>query len=135
MVYLFFLEPQKLNFAILVAFAIFTMSCFQQANSRPMTALEIMQGKGECIICHSLDGSKEQEKIAPTFKGIFGKKTTVLTREKERVVLVDEDYVKSSILNPGEDIVKGYPNVMRSYRGVLTNREINLVVEYIKNCK
>lgn len=100
-----------------------------------MSALEIMQGKGECLICHSLDGSKEKEKIAPTFKGIFEKKTTVITGEKERVVLVDEDYVKSSILDPGLDIVKGYPNVMRSYRGTLNNREIDLVVQYIKHCK
>jgi cytochrome c oxidase subunit 2 len=91
--------------------------------------LSLLQSKG-CLGCHTIDGSK---KIGPTFKGLYGKKVTVLTNDKERVVTADEEYVKRSVLQPGFDIVKGYPNIMPAIP--VTQEELEEIVEYLESLK
>jgi cytochrome c oxidase subunit 2 len=95
------------------------------------TGLELIKIKG-CIACHSTDGSPL---IGPTFKGVFGRKSLVLTEGKEREVRVDEGYIRRSILEPEADLVKGFPPVMPSQEGVLTAREIEAIIEYLKTLK
>jgi len=55
---------------------------------------EKMYTKNACVTCHSLDGSK---RTGPTFKGIWG---TDVTLSDGTTVVVDENYVRSSILDP-----------------------------------
>jgi len=90
----------------------------------------IIQTKGGCLSCHSLDGSKI---IGPSFKGIFGEEVVVLVDGKEKTITVDEQYLHESIENPGAKIVKGYPKLMPP--PPLTKDEIDAVVAYIKNLK
>ena len=94
-------------------------------------ALVIMKKNG-CLNCHTMDGTVE---IGPSFKGIFGKKIEVITNGKEREVVVDEEYLRSSMLQPGSDVVKGFPNIMPSQQGVLTDEEITMIINYIKELK
>jgi cytochrome c oxidase subunit 2 len=95
------------------------------------TGLELIKIKG-CIACHTTDGSPL---IGPTFKGVFGRKSLVLTEGKEREVRVDEGYIRRSMLEPKADLVKGFPPVMPSQEGVLTAREIEAIIEYLKTLK
>jgi cytochrome c oxidase subunit 2 len=86
-----------------------------------------------CIICHSLDGSKL---IGPPLKGIFGTKIKVMTDGRERTVTVDETYLKTSILDPQADIVSGYEKIpMAQQKGLLTDKEIDEIVKYLKELK
>jgi cytochrome c oxidase subunit II len=83
-----------------------------------------------CIACHSSDGTKI---VGPSYKGIFGHKTTVETNGKEREITVDEAYIKKSILEPDADIVKGYvKGTMPPQKGLLTDQQLDKIVEYIK---
>lgn len=82
-----------------------------------------------CNTCHSIDGSAG---VAPTFKGVFGK-TEQFTDGTE--MIVDENYLRKSILNPQAQIVVGYPPVMPTYQGVLTDRQIDALIVYIKSLK
>ena len=41
-------------------------------------------------------------------------------------------YLKESILYPQVKIVKGYQAVMPSYQGLLVDKEIEAIIEYIK---
>ncbi|HNW54042.1 MAG TPA: cytochrome c oxidase subunit II [Bacteroidales bacterium] len=83
-----------------------------------------------CIACHSSDGTKI---VGPSYKGIFGHKAIVETNGKEREIKVDEAYIKKSILEPEADIVKGFPKgSMPSYKGQLTDEQLDKIVEYIK---
>ncbi len=91
--------------------------------------LSVLQTKG-CLGCHTVDGSK---KIGPTFRGLFGKKVTVLTNGEERVITADEEYTKRSVLQPGSDIVKGYPNIMPTIP--VTQTELEDIVEYLESLK
>jgi cytochrome c oxidase subunit II len=84
-----------------------------------------------CIACHSVDGSPL---TGPSFKGAFGHDVTVITAGKERKLTVDETYIKHSILEPNADLVKGFnANLMQTYKGQLSDKEIDNVVEYIKS--
>lgn len=83
-----------------------------------------------CITCHSLDGSKI---VGPSFKGVFGKQEVVITDGQERTITIDEEYLKRSIYEPNADLVKGYnPGLMISYKELLSEEDVQKVIEYIK---
>jgi cytochrome c oxidase subunit 2 len=90
---------------------------------------KLVEQKG-CIACHSADGSKI---IGPSFKGIYGEDVIVLTGGKERTIKIDDAYIKSSIINPNDDVVKGYvAGQMISYKTELNDKQIAEIIEYIK---
>ncbi len=93
--------------------------------------VRLLQMKG-CIACHTTDGTP---KIGPTFKGVFGKKETVIHNGQEREITVDEAFIKQTLLHPEIDRVKGFPPIMPSQQGQLTDKEIDEIIEYIKALK
>jgi cytochrome c oxidase subunit II len=89
---------------------------------------KLFTAKG-CIACHSTDGSP---KVGPTLKGVFGHRITVLTNGKEREITSDEAYLRKSLIDPSADVVKGFPPIMPPQKGVLTDAEIEAMIEYLK---
>lgn len=87
--------------------------------------MQLVKIKG-CLACHSVDGAKV---VGPSYKGIFGRKTVVLTGGKEHEIIADEAYIRRSILEPNVDIVKGYQPLMPPQRGGLTEGEVDAIVE------
>ncbi len=85
-----------------------------------------------CLSCHTTDGSKS---VGPSWKGLYGSKVTVETGGKEREVTADEEYIRRSILDPQADIVKGFPPIMPSQKGQLTEQELVAIIQYIKGLK
>ena len=83
-----------------------------------------------CSACHSIDGSP---KVGPSLKGVFGHRMTVLTNGKEREITSDEAYLRKSLLDPTADIVKGFPPIMPPQKGVLSDAEIDALIEYLKS--
>lgn len=83
-----------------------------------------------CIACHSLDGSAL---VGPTWKGIFGKTETMADGS---TVVVDEAYLYESIVNPSAKIVAGFQDLMpKNYGDILTEAEINALIEYMKTIR
>jgi cytochrome c oxidase subunit 2 len=95
----------------------------------PPRGVQIFQEKG-CKACHSTDGSPL---VGPTVKGLFEKKVTVVTEGKERTVVANENYLKKSILEPGADVVKGFPPLMPPQK--MTEDELNAIIKYIEELK
>jgi len=89
----------------------------------------VLQEKN-CIACHSVDGS---EKVGVTFKGLFGKKETVVAEGQRQEVSVDEVYLAKAIREPSTHAVEGYPPNMPPIS--LTDEEIGQVVAYVKALK
>jgi cytochrome c oxidase subunit 2 len=90
--------------------------------------LELIKARG-CTTCHSIDGSWN---IGPTFKGIFGRKSIVVTDGLEREVVADEGYLRRAILEPNADVVKGFPPIMPKQEGLLTTEQMEAIIEYLK---
>ncbi|NND99859.1 MAG: cytochrome c oxidase subunit II [Pirellulaceae bacterium] len=79
-----------------------------------------------CKGCHSVDGTKMS---GPSYKDAYG---TVRKLQSGAEVLVDENYVRESILNPKAKIAEGYPPVMPSFKGQLSDDDIYCLIEFIK---
>ena len=89
--------------------------------------------KNGCVACHSVDGTKI---VGPTFKGLYGSSRAVTTNGQKRTVTANEDYVKTSIIDPDKDVVDDYPpSVMKSYKGNITDKDIQLITDYLKTLK
>jgi cytochrome c oxidase subunit 2 len=98
-------------------------------NSPDHPGLVILKSNG-CLTCHSLDGSKI---VGPSFKGLYGNKRTVTTDQGEKQVDALEDYIRRSIFDPGAEIVKGYnKGIMKSYKGVIRNEDIDKIIDYFR---
>ena len=80
-----------------------------------------------CITCHSVDG---RPGVAPSFKGRFGKTENMADGSS---VLIDENYLRESILNPQAKVVAEYQPVMPTYQNVLKDRQIDALIAYIKS--
>jgi cytochrome c oxidase subunit 2 len=98
-------------------------------NEKPGQALLRERG---CVSCHSVDGGPM---VGPTFKGLFGSRVRVITDGKKRIVAADEAYLQKSILDPGADIVEGYPNIMPPGKDVFSSDELHEVLEYLEGLR
>ena len=93
---------------------------------------KVLESKG-CLSCHSVDGSQI---IGPGFKGLYGSIVEVTTNGIKRKVTVDDLYIKSSILEPNKDIALDYqPGIMKSYKGIVNDKEIQKIIDYLKTIK
>jgi cytochrome c oxidase subunit 2 len=82
-----------------------------------------------CESCHSLDGS---DGIGPSFwatHNLWGKNRRLADGSD---VVVDENYVLNSIINPNGQLVEGYAPAMPTFKGQLKPRELTALVEFIK---
>jgi cytochrome c oxidase subunit 2 len=68
--------------------------------------------------------------IGPNIEHKFG---TMRQLEGGDEILMDENYVRNSMLNPNDHIAKGYPAAMSAFKGVLNNSQMNQVVAYLKS--
>ena len=84
-----------------------------------------------CIACHS--ATDKTVKVGPSLYGKFGTEETLTDGAK---VMVDENYVRESVLNPQAKIVKGFEaQRMTSFQGVLSENELAALIEYLKTAK
>jgi cytochrome c oxidase subunit II len=88
----------------------------------------ILYTKRGCNACHSTDGGRL---VGPSWKGIFGKSETTSAGP----VNVDENYIRESILTPNAKVVAGFQPVMPTYKGVLSDREVEAIIAYIQTLK
>ena len=78
-----------------------------------------------CLGCHSVDGSAG---VGPTWQGLFGKTETL---SDGSTVVVDADYLKESILNPGAKVVKGFAPIMPP--GSFSDEELDALIAYTED--
>jgi cytochrome c oxidase subunit 2 len=101
-------------------------------GAKILPGLLIIKRNG-CTACHSFDGTKI---VGPSFKGIYGNKTTVLVDGKEQQVMVDDAYIMESIYKPNAKIVKGFqPSLMQPYVDIISKDEVKQITEFIKTLK
>ncbi len=85
--------------------------------------------KRACISCHSIDGTRL---VGPSFKGLYGKTEQFADGSSQ---VVDDNYIRESILNPTAKIVQGYAPQMPTYQGQLKEPELAGIIDFIKSLK
>jgi cytochrome c oxidase subunit 2 len=88
----------------------------------PRVAGEKLFGQYGCVTCHATR--------APTMAGLFGRTVQL---EGGQSVVADENYLRESIIEPSAKIVKGFPPLMPSFKGQLTEEQVMDLVAYIKS--
>ena len=79
-----------------------------------------------CNTCHRPDAQGR----GPVLQGLFGKTQTLLSGE---TVVVDEAYLRESILNPGARITAGFQPIMPAFQGLVSEEQLLQLIEYVKS--
>ena len=87
---------------------------------------EELFSKLACDTCHRSDSAAQ----APILNNVFGH-TAKLADGSE--ILVDENYLRESILNPGAKIVEGYMAIMPTSQGKVSEEELLQLIRYLKS--
>ena len=93
----------------------------------PVEIGEMYYNRFGCKQCHSLDGAAG---IGPTFQGLYG---TMERLSDGGSVLVDENYIRESILEPQAKVTQGYNPVMPTFQGRFNDQDIIAIIEFIKS--
>jgi len=102
-----------------------------------LAAIDTPEARGEqlyqtqgCIGCHSLD---ETIVVGPSWLNLYGRQEQL---DDGTSVIADEDYVRHSILYPGDQIIKGFQNLMpANYGEILSDNDIEDLIAFIKTIK
>ena len=78
-----------------------------------------------CVTCHAAGDSQR----GPVLNGLFGSTVQLASGE---TVKADADYVRESILNPTAKVVAGFPPIMPTFQGQVTEEQLLALTEYIK---
>ncbi|HET9240134.1 MAG TPA: cytochrome c oxidase subunit II [Oligoflexus sp.] len=81
-----------------------------------------------CTSCHK----SESTSIAPWFGGIYGKPVELADGTS---TVVNDAYIRESILNPQAKVVRNFQPAMPSYQGRITEDEILSITAYIKSLR
>jgi cytochrome c oxidase subunit II len=76
-----------------------------------------------CITCHGTGKG-------PPFVNLYGSKVKL---QSGQTVVADDGYLRESILFPSEQIVEGYPAIMPTFKGQLSEEQVLQLIAYIKS--
>lgn len=87
---------------------------------------DLFENKLGCASCHA--GGPQQR--GAKLEGIYGKEVKLLGGQ---TVVADDQYIRNSILNPASQIVEGFQPIMPTFKGQVTDEQLNGLVAYIKS--
>ena len=87
---------------------------------------DLFENKLGCASCHS--GGAQQR--GAVLDNIYGKPARLVGGGE---VQRDDNYIRNSILNPSSQIVEGYQPIMPTFKGQVTEEQLNALVAYIKS--
>ena len=81
-----------------------------------------------CNTCHRPDAQGR----GPVLEGLFG--NTVQLQSGETMI-VDEAFVRESILQPAAKVASGFQPIMPTFQGLVTEEQLLELIEYVKSLK
>lgn len=87
-------------------------------------------GELRCSQCHRPDTSQLYPGRGPALQGIFGRRVQL---RNGRTLVADADYVRESILYPQAKLVAGYPAVMPTFQGQISEEELFDLIAYLRS--
>jgi cytochrome c oxidase subunit 2 len=87
---------------------------------------DLFENKLGCASCHA--GGPQQR--GAKLEGIYGTDVKLVGGQ---TVKADDEYIRNSILNPPGQVVEGFQPIMPTFKGQVTEDQINSLVAYIKS--
>lgn len=87
---------------------------------------DLFENKLGCASCHAGGPTQRGAKL----EGIFNHDVKLVGGG---TVKADEQYIRNSILNPSAQVVEGYQPIMPTFKGQVTEEQLNSLVAYIKS--
>ena len=81
-----------------------------------------------CNTCHRPDAQGR----GPMLQNLFGKQVSLQSGE---TVIVDEAYIRESILTPGAKVTAGFQPIMPTFQGLVSEEGLLQLIEYVKSLK
>lgn len=101
-----------------------------QGNASNQTPVEqgrdLFENKLGCASCHA-GGSGQRGAV---LENIYGKEVKFVGGGS---AIVDDEYLRNSILNPSSQVVEGYQPIMPTFKGQVTEEQLIALVAYIKS--
>jgi mono/diheme cytochrome c family protein len=134
-----FLRSLVIVIVTIAAITAFVMRAFGGGTAEPKTpyvpppaatspekrGARLYETKG-CVQCHSIDGSP---RVGPTLRGSYGTQVALV----DGTVLVDDAYIRESLMTPNAKARPGYQQVMPSFQGLLTDHEVEALIAYVRS--
>jgi len=99
-------------------------------NLPPKELGEMVFSSRGCTACHSKTGDR-RGLPGPPLGGKYG----TMEKTVQGTFKVDDNYIRESLMEPNAKVVVGFPPVMPTFRGQLTDKQINGLIDYIKSLK
>ncbi len=78
-----------------------------------------------CVSCHRADSQAQ----GPQLAGVFGHEVTLQNGGR---VVADEAYIRESIVNPQAKLVAGFPPIMPTFQGLVTEEQLLQLIAYVR---
>ncbi len=97
-------------------------------SSSPVEAGHALFQRYGCATCHQASPGA----LGPSLVGLYGKSVTLQNGETVRA---DEAYLRTSILNPQAQVVRGFEPVMPTFQGQINEEGLLQLIQYIRSLK
>jgi cytochrome c oxidase subunit II len=97
-----------------------------KAEGSPVAAGEKLFTDLACITCHRSDTQGR----GPMLNNLFGKTVEL---QGGGTAVVDEAYIRESIMNPQAKIVAGFQPAMPTFQGLITEEQLLQLISYVKS--
>lgn len=87
---------------------------------------DLFENKLGCASCHA--GGPQQR--GAKLEGVFNTDVKLVGGQ---TVKADEQYIRNSILNPASQVVEGFQPIMPTFKGQVTEEQLNSLIAYIKS--
>jgi cytochrome c oxidase subunit 2 len=87
---------------------------------------DLFETKLGCASCHEGGPAQRGAKL----ENIYG---TDVKLVGGGTVKADDDYIRNSILNPSSQVVEGFQPIMPTFKGQVTEEQLNALVAYVKS--
>jgi cytochrome c oxidase subunit 2 len=87
---------------------------------------DLFENKLGCASCHAGGPAQRGAKL----ENIFGTEVKLVGGGS---VTANDEYIRNSILNPASQVVEGYQPIMPTFKGQVTEEQLNALVAYIKS--
>ena len=94
----------------------------------PVASGELLFERLGCSSCHTATNTGR----GPSLVGVYGRPVKLTDGQ---TVVADENYLREHILTPGRKVVAGYPAIMPTFKGLISEEQLLELIAYLRSLR